>query len=299
MRRKLASFGAPRTLRDKRARGTASLSSRHRCLAKRAEPAPSKLDHHARTSRSWFEAKSKPRAKAERLSRAEAAPSAESDAEATGPLESEAAPVSSRAEAAPPAALADATSEAALPVRVARPALHPSACDAAVAISSGAAVCPTTLDFSGTTTGSRAIIKIAAALERAGPSLRLSRLSLRGAAVGNDGAQALARALAQEGAAKLRALDLSSSGIGDAGAAALARSCCTRTGSLSSLGLALNRIATKGGAAFVDALDQPDRNRALRSLTLSSNRISLRDLRLIESLVDRNRLAANRPTDSA
>ena len=103
--------------------------------------------------------------------------------------------------------------------------------------------------------------------------------------------------LGRDGAAKLRALDLSSSGVGDAGAAALARSCCTHTGSLSSLGLALNRIATKGAAAFVDALDQPDRNRALRSLTLSSNRISLRDLCLIESLVDRNRLATNRPVD--
>ena len=286
MRRKLASFGAPRTLRDKRARGTASLSSRHRCLAKRAESTPQKMDH-ARTSRSWFEGKSKPRVKAEPGSRAEAAAPAAAGAEAATPFESETA--ATRAARAP--------REAALPVRASRPALHPSACDAAMAISKGAATCPTTLDFSGTATGSRAVMKIAAALEHSGPSSRLSRLSLRGAAVGNRGAQALARALGRDGAAKLRALDLSSSGVGDAGAAALARSCCTRTGSLSSLGLALNRIATKGAAAFVDALDQPDRNRALRSLTLSSNRISLRDLCLIESLVDRNRLATNRPVD--
>ena len=94
----------------------------------------------------------------------------------------------------------------------------------------------------------------------------LMSLSLRGSAVGDAGATAIARALIDGGGdaaapptsvgGALRVLDLTASGVHDAGACALARALRARPeGALETLGLSANRIGRVAAAALVRALD--------------------------------------------
>lgn len=100
------------------------------------------------------------------------------------------------------------------------------------------------------------------------PGCTLRSLSLAVNRIGDEGAKALAGAL--RGAALLELLELANNMIGDRGAESLAEALSEADTSLTTLGLARNRLTHIGAAALAKAADS-GRSRRLHSIELQGN----------------------------